>query len=117
MKSKMEISFVVLHYQDLETTNECVNNICQLKKSTDVNIVIVDNNSPNNSGLELKNTYSNSKNIHVLCNPVNEGFAKGNNLGYSYAKNELQSKIIVVMNNDVMIIQHNFIRGITIIFR
>lgn len=90
-----------------EMTHQC---IARLKKiiQTDSKIVIVDNCSPNGSGEQLEIEYENDPNIIVLINKSNEGFAKGNNLGYAYAKKYFHPSLIVVMNNDILIKQNNF---------
>lgn len=99
-------TYVVLHYMTIEMTVDCVNHL--LKLSNNSNIVIVDNCSPNNSGEQLRCLYSNNSRIHVLINSENGGFAKGNNIGYTYAKQVLKSHYIVVSNNDVIINQTDF---------
>lgn len=94
--------YVVLHYQNYEITKECINKLLLFNKEEP--IVVVDNCSPNNSGKKLMLEYSNSKNIDVVINKANEGFAKGNNVGYIYLKSRYPDvDYIVVMNNDIMI--------------
>jgi len=105
----MKISFVVLHYQNLTVTEQCISCLQTLNGIKKCNIIIVDNASPNNTGEEIQKKYENQSNIHILINKDNIGFAKGNNIGYLYAKNILNSQIIVVMNNDVLINQNDFI--------
>ncbi|XME02206.1 glycosyltransferase [Lachnospiraceae bacterium C1.1] len=105
----MTISFIVLHYQEEELTNECVNSIMNLDTDgNDIKIVIVDNASPNQSGLSLKNRYKNDDRVNVIINKCNEGFAKGNNLGYRLAKNN-NSDFILLVNNDVVFYDKSFI--------
>ena len=72
------------------------------------NIIIVDNASPNNSGKELKTYFDNDSRVEVIFQDKNEGFAKGNNYGYSYVKEKYGANYIVVMNNDVFIEQIDF---------
>ena len=93
--------YVVLHYQNLKVTIECINKL--LKLSNDTPIVIVDNCSPNGSGNQLKVLFEKEKRISVIINKKNEGFAKGNNLGYQYLRAHYMLDYIVVMNNDIMI--------------
>ena len=93
--------YVVLHYQNLEVTIECVNKLKIITKNSP--IVIVDNCSPNHSGEQLKLFFEQEKRVSVVINENNEGFAKGNNLGYRYLRNQYTLDYIVVMNNDIMI--------------
>lgn len=96
-----KIAYVVLHYIDFETTNECVNSILKLQHPNQY-IVIVDNGSPNRSGKELSDKYCGYANISVLQTGKNLGFAKGNNVGYQYARENLKAEIIIVTNNDII---------------
>lgn len=106
---KDPVSFIILHYQDYETTVKCIQYIQKNIRYENYYIIIVDNGSPNKSGALLKKKYIDSNIIHVVISDVNLGFAKGNNLGFQYAKNKLQSRFIVVINNDIFIEQENFI--------
>ncbi len=105
------IVFSILHYQAFEMTCECVEALMCLETEQDVkiSIVIVDNNSPNESGQALKEKYASTENIYVIEAHSNLGFAKGNNLGYDYAKHNLNPTLIVVINNDVIIDQCDFL--------
>lgn len=93
--------YVVLHYQNIDITKKCID---ALKCITTVEpIVVVDNCSPNKSGLELEKVYSSDRRVKIIINSKNEGFAAGNNLGYNYLINKYNLSEIVVMNNDVII--------------
>ena len=105
----IEVAYVILHYQNIEETRACVNSIQINHGSGRTIIVIVDNASPNGTGKLLYDEYTDSEEIVVLKNKDNLGFAKGNNIGYIYAKNKHNPDFIVVMNNDVMIEQNDFI--------
>ena len=100
------ICFVILHYQAIEETQKCVKTIFANTKDT-VKIIIVDNASPNNSGLDLQNEYSENENIKVILCSDNLGFAKGNNLGYREAK-KYNPDFIVVLNSDIELIKNDF---------
>lgn len=105
--SEMHISFVILHYQTLNDTISCIDSIREI--SNEASIVVVDNRSPNGTGIELEKKYEDTSNIHIILSESNEGFSKGNNKGYSYAREVLKSKTIIVMNNDTLIRQEDFI--------
>lgn len=100
------ICFVILHYQAIEETEKCINSICKNSLEQD-RIIIVDNASPNKSGMILIDKYKENNRIEVILNKDNLGFAKGNNIGYKAAK-KYNPDYIVVMNNDVFIIQTDF---------
>lgn len=98
--------YVILHYQSIETTKKCVDKLLMFSK--DNPIIIVDNCSPNGSGKQLEKMYSKCINITVIINEENQGFAKGNNLGYQYIKRKYSLNYVVVMNNDIMIEDNDF---------
>lgn len=103
------IGFVILHYNVVKETKDCVVSIVRNLQGKDYGIVIVDNASPNKSGKYLEKYYSRSEKIHVLLNQENLGFAKGNNIGYRYATDVLKSDFICILNNDTIIEQNNFL--------
>ena len=98
--------YVILHYQSIEITKKCVDKLLMFSK--DNPIIIVDNCSPNGSGKQLEKMYSKCINITVIINEENQGFAKGNNLGYQYIKRKYSLSYVVVMNNDIMIENNDF---------
>lgn len=98
--------YVILHYQSIEITKKGVDKLLMFSK--DNPIIIVDNCSPNGSGKQLEKMYSKCINITVIINEENQGFAKGNNLGYQYIKRKYSLNYVVVMNNDIMIEDNDF---------
>lgn len=108
----MKFSFLILHYQNTEVTNSCIDSIKKYCKGSDYSIVVVDNNSPNHSGEEIKNKYSNDALVTVIIADSNLGFAKGNNLGFLYIKNNIKPDYIIMLNNDTEIIESSFLKNI-----
>lgn len=102
--------FVILHYNLYEMTKQCVNSILCLYKYTNFKIVIVDNHSPDNSGGKLFDEYKNNVDVTVLLNNFNMGFAKGNNVGIQFAKNDLKADFVCCLNNDTILIDKEFIK-------
>ena len=105
----MKTAFVILCYGKYEMTIECIEKILALEVSDDSEIVIVDNASPDDTGKKIQSKYKEIKNIHVLLNDKNDGYAKGNNKGYQYAVTELNCDCVVVMNNDAFIDDRQFL--------
>ena len=103
---KYKVAFVILHYYTIEDTKKCVNSIFDI--FDEVNVIIVDNASPNNTGSELRKIYNSNRNVHVIINKENLGFARGNNIGFEYAKNKLKSDFIILCNNDTYLTDKNF---------
>lgn len=104
----MKFTFVILHYKVIDETIKCVVSIKE-KIQQPVDIVIVDNASPNNSGNELLSMYKEDDHVDVLLNESNLGFANGNNVGIHYARNVLKSDFVIVLNNDTYLVQDDFL--------
>lgn len=104
----MEIGIVLLNYLNWKDTVECIES---LKNQTNqqFQIVIVDNNSGNESIPELYKRYGLTENIHILENSENLGFAKGNNTGIAYCRSKLNLYNVLVSNNDVIFTDKNYI--------
>lgn len=100
--------FLILNYLAYKDTIECVDSIRENIDFPDKKIVIVDNGSKNNSYAILKDYFCNDNNIILLHSKTNEGFARGNNIGFKYAKDKLKAEFIVMINNDTIITQKNF---------
>lgn len=107
--SHKHFSFVILHYYTEDDTIKCINSIKEKCKNKSYSIVVVDNASPNNTGKELYKKYRNDAKVHVIINKKNLGFARGNNVGFKYAKKELKADYIILCNNDTYLLQDNFI--------
>lgn len=105
----MKVTFVILHFMALGDTIECINSIQNnILSKAEISLVIVDNASPDNSFQELLKLYGKVNNIHLIQSDSNLGFAKGNNLGFRFAKKKLAPDFIVMVNNDTVIEQGSF---------
>lgn len=108
----MRYTFVILHYNTIKDTINCINSILEnIKETTYIkyNIVVVDNASTNNTGIELKQKYKNYKKITIILNKKNLGFSGGNNIGYQYAIKMYNPDFVIMINNDTIIKQKNFL--------
>lgn len=110
----MDIVFVILHYMAIEETKTSVEYIQKNIDTEEYRIVIVDNASPDTSGDQLMDIYQDNEAVKVLKSEQNIGFARGNNLGFRYAKKEWDPRYIVLMNNDVFLLENEFISKLDI---
>lgn len=109
------ITFVILHYMAREETEGCIKSLDKL--CGEKRIVIVDNASPNGSGVIISELYKKRNDITVVLNNENTGFAKGNNLGCQVAKERYNPDFYVVMNNDIEIPQADFLSKVEQIYQ
>lgn len=105
----MDVVFVILHYMAIDVTMKSVEYITENIDTNQYHIVIVDNASGNGSGEELKAFYLDRGDVTVLINEENLGFAKGNNVGFRYARKTWNPDYIVLMNNDVFLMEKSFL--------
>jgi GT2 family glycosyltransferase len=107
-----KFTFVILHYQTVNDTIDCVDSILNNVDYQNYHIIVIDNGSTNNSGKILLKRYSHNKKIIIIINEENLGFARGHNIGFKYAKHTLRSDFIALLNNDTLIEQPNFIQSL-----
>lgn len=98
----MKFAFLILHYKNADVTMNCIDSILNGITGEQYDIIVVDNASENGSYEELNTKYRNQGNIHFLVNKENLGYARGNNVGFSYAKHELKAEWICLANSDVI---------------
>lgn len=107
-KEKKDIVFVILHYNTMIDTINCVNSINKNIDTCNYAIIIVDNYSPNKTGLQIEEKYKNIKDILVTKTEENLGFAKGNNIGIQIAQLNFDVEFICCLNNDTLLIDNKF---------
>ncbi len=96
----MDLSIIVVNYNTLELTSNCIQSIMDKTVGLEYEIIVVDNASPNMDPDQLKNRFPS---IHLVKSEQNLGFAKGNNLGISHAK----GKYILLLNSDCELINNS----------
>lgn len=111
---KKNFAIVLLHYNTLDDTRRLVEEIEKEKYFLEsrIEIIIVDNASPNGSGLSIKKMYSSKENVTVINLKENIGFARGNNIGYRYAMENFELDFIILSNTDILLKSENFFESI-----
>ncbi|WP_249869217.1 glycosyltransferase family 2 protein [Oceanobacillus saliphilus] len=104
----VRLSFIILHYKKYEDTFQCVKSINKANLHENNVVIIVDNGSGNDSGERLRKEYKDNKEIHVLTNSQNLGFAKGLNVGIEYSRKLFPNNFVVLLNSDTEIISGNW---------
>lgn len=106
---KITIAIVVLHYNDFNMTKNYIDNLKELEWcEISHRFIVVDNYSPDDSGIELQKYFKDDEEVNVMLLSENIGFAKGNNKGIMYARIELNAELIIVSNNDIDVETSNF---------
>lgn len=102
------ICFIILHFKTSDETIRGINSLVKLDGIEQCKIIVFDNGSNNGSYEILYDKYNSEKNIIVEKSDVNLGFSSGNNEAYKIAKS-YQPKYIITMNNDIQVLQKDFI--------
>ena len=94
----MIVSCVILNYNDAITTAKLVDSVKNYALLDYV--VVVDNHSTDNS-LEILKKLENDK-VIVISTNKNGGYGYGNNYGFYWAKDKLNSDFVLICNPDVL---------------
>lgn len=104
------IGIVILNYKNYGETIECLTNVLQ-QKNVDLEIVVVDNGSKNESVDCIEKWIKPYKNISLIASEENQGFSRGNNLGIKYLLDK-GVNFIVISNSDIMFTDDNILHQI-----
>lgn len=91
-----KVGIIIVNYNGLKDTIECINSIKKIKYKN-YEIIVVDNNSTDNSQYYLKKIFSDD--ITLILNNENLGFSGANNVGIKYAL-DMNCEYILLLNND-----------------
>lgn len=95
----MGTSIVILTFNKIEYTKKCLESIKKYTKNEEIEIIMVDNGSTDDTRLWLKE----QKDIKCIFNDKNEGFPKGCNIGIKNSKNDND---ILLLNNDTIVTEN-----------
>ncbi|MGD9129805.1 MAG: glycosyltransferase family 2 protein [Candidatus Woesebacteria bacterium] len=95
------ISIIIVHYNTIKDTRECLESLSKIKADDfKYNIIVVDNGSKEQLILP-KSTIKNS--VELIRSEANLGFTGGNNLGISHAIKNYNSDYFLLLNSDTYV--------------
>lgn len=95
-----KVAIVILNWNGKENTLDCLKSIENIdKEGIDLEIIVVDNASTDDSVSSFKKSFLN---IKIIKNPENFGFAKGNNIGIKKALED-KADFVMLLNNDTIL--------------
>ena len=97
----MQLSVIILNYNVRYFLELCVLSVQSAIQNIDAEIIVVDNNSQDDSCTMMKQRFPNVK---LIENKENSGFPKGNNFGVAAAKGEY----ICILNPDTVVAEDTF---------
>ena len=98
-----EAGIIVLNYNTFTDSVACVDSIIKNTRSgLKYRIYLIDNASPDRSGMKLAELYRSSDIVQVICLDVNGGFSVGNNAGIGMALGD-GCQFLFLLNSDIII--------------
>lgn len=98
--SKIDLSIIIVNYNTCELLKNCINSIEQYLFNVTYEIIVIDNNSKDNSQEWLNQLAQNNSTVKVICSSINLGFGKANNEGLKIAG----GKYVLFLNSDTYLI-------------
>ena len=108
-----KVAIIILNYNSYKLTINLLEDLNKMKYKNFF-VIVVDNNSPNNSYKIIKKQLSEKKFNYetiVLKSDKNRGYSSGNNIGIKKAE-KLNSKYVLIMNNDIRFKNYSVIKNL-----
>lgn len=99
----MQLSVIILNYNVRYFLEQCVFSVQKALENIDGEIIVIDNDSSDDSCAMMKEKFPQ---IKLIENKENSGFPKGNNIGVAQAK----GKYICILNPDTVVAEDTFIQ-------
>ncbi|MBS7233268.1 glycosyltransferase family 2 protein [Flavobacterium psychroterrae] len=99
----MQLSVIILNYNVRYFLEQCVLSVQEAISTLHAEIIVIDNNSSDESCLMMQNKFPTVK---LIQNTTNFGFPKGNNIGVEQAS----GKYICILNPDTVVAEDTFIK-------
>lgn len=99
----MKLSIIILNYNVRYFLEACIRSVQNAITELDAEIIVIDNNSPDDSCEMMQTIFPE---IQLIANTENVGFAKANNQGVKVAKGEY----VCILNPDTIVAEDTFIQ-------
>lgn len=99
------VGIVILNYKTYKETIRLTRHLLNFSIKNSFRIVIVDNQSPNNSYKLLEDEFGNIENVNVIQTNENGGYAIGNNVGLRFL-DKYKPEYVIILNNDIYFNEH-----------
>ncbi len=95
----MDVSVIFVNYNTCKLTLDAIDSVYKLTKRVNFEIIVVDNDSKDNSVVEIQNKFPE---VYVIKNSKNIGFGRANNIGMTNAK----GKYYFLLNTDAYLLNN-----------
>lgn len=93
------LSIIIVNYKTPDLTFRCLESLYQAIKDVSFEVIIVDNNSQDDSKQKILQQF---ENVIWIQNSYNAGFGRANNVGVKQAKGEY----ILLLNSDILLLEN-----------
>ncbi len=94
---QVDLSIVVVSFNTLEMTRECLTSVYQHLEGLTAQVIVVDNNSSDGSSAMVQNEFPSAE---LIVNADNRGFAAANNQGFELASGQY----VLLLNSDTIVL-------------
>ncbi|MCW1146900.1 glycosyltransferase family 2 protein [Flavobacterium lacisediminis] len=95
----IELSVIIVNYNGVKYLKDCLDSLYLKLTNISFEIIILDNNSTDNSCVYIKENFPTVK---LVESKINHGFGKGNNEAVKHAK----GKYLLLFNNDTILLDN-----------
>lgn len=99
----MQLSIIIINYKTPDLTSRCIDSIYKSDISSPFEIIVVDNDSQDESEKIITSQF---KDVKWIQSNYNSGFGRANNLGVEHAKGEY----ILLLNSDMLLLENQDFR-------
>lgn len=96
--NSIQVSVIIVNYNTLKMTSECVGSVCEKTKDITFEIILIDNASKDGS----KEFFEKDSRVRYVYSAENMGFGRANNVGMMLAKGEY----IFLLNSDTVLVNN-----------
>lgn len=92
----MELSIIILTYNNLADTQRCLQSLEPVMARTEVEVIVIDNGSADGTTDFIARTYPG---VRLIANPENRGIAAARNQGFAVAR----APRLLILDNDTIV--------------
>jgi len=111
-KETPKVSIILIGMNNKKLVNDCLNSLKEKTSYKNYNVIFADNGSTDGTIEMIKERF---KEVDLIENGKNLGFAGGNNVGIKYALKKYDSDYYLLLNNDTIIIQKDWLENMVLV--
>ncbi|OFX32464.1 MAG: hypothetical protein A2X08_00620 [Bacteroidetes bacterium GWA2_32_17] len=105
---KIKLSIIIVNYKTHQLTILCIQSIFNTVKEINYEVIVVDNNSDDDSEKQIKKNFPQ---VIWIQKKENDGFGRANNVGIKHSK----GKYILLLNSDIILLTNTVEKCLNVI--